>query len=95
VPFEEVDVKPRLLNLTVPTYPDRERSAGIEGQVEVEALVSTSGSVADARVLKSSGNTSLDQAGVDAALRAKFVPGRHHRRPVRVRVNIPFRFTLN
>jgi TonB family protein len=94
VPFEEVEVKPRLLNLPMPTYPDMARTAGIEGQVEVELLVDVNGSVADARIVKPSGNFSLDKAGLDAALRAKFAPGREKRRPVRVRVCVPFRFAL-
>jgi len=94
VPFEEVEVKPRLLNLPVPEYPDMARTAGIEGQAIVEALIDVSGSVADARILKSSGNMSLDKAGLEAALRAKFIPGQQGGRRVPVRLTIPFRFTL-
>ena len=70
------------------------RTAGIEGQAVVEALVDVDGSVADARILKSSGNTSLDQAAVDAALRSKFSPAKQRDKAVRVWVSIPFRFTL-
>jgi protein TonB len=70
------------------------RTAGIEGQTVVEALVATDGSVSDARVLKSSGNASLDQAAVDAAMRSRFSPAKQRDKPVRVWVSIPFRFTL-
>jgi protein TonB len=94
VPFWKVEVKPQPVNIPVPTYPDMARQAGIEGQAVIEALVDVDGGIADARVLKSSGNTSLDAAAVDAAMRAKFSPAKQRDKPVRVWVSIPFRFTL-
>jgi len=94
VPFWKVEVKPKPINIPVPTYPDMARTAGIEGSAVVEALVDVDGSVADARILKPSGNASLDQAAVDAAMRAKFSPAMQRDKPVRVWVSIPFRFTL-
>jgi|WetSurMetagenome_2_1015567.scaffolds.fasta_scaffold89929_2 periplasmic protein TonB len=94
VPFWKVEVKPQPINIPTPTYPDMARTAGIEGQAVVEALVDVDGSVADARILKPSGNASLDQAAVDAALRAKFSPAKQRDKAVRVWVSIPFRFTL-
>jgi protein TonB len=95
VPFWKVEIKPQPVNIPVPTYPDMARSAGIEGQAVVEALVGTDGSVGDARILKSSGNSSLDAAAVDAAMRSKFTPAKQRDKPVRVWVSIPFRFTLS
>jgi protein TonB len=94
VPFWKVEVKPKPINIPVPTYPDMARTAGIEGSAVVEALVDVDGSVADARILKPSGNASLDQAAVDAAMRAKFSPAKQRDKAVRVWVSIPFRFTL-
>ena len=94
VPFWKVEVKPQPINIPVPTYPDMARTAGIEGQTVVEALVGTDGTVGDARVLKSSGNASLDQAAVDAAMRATFTPAKQRDMAVRVWVSIPFRFML-
>ncbi len=94
VPFWKVEVKPQPINIPVPNYPDMARQAGIEGQTVVEALVDVDGGIADARVLKSSGNTSLDAAAVDAAMRAKFSPAKQRDKAVRVWVSIPFRFTL-
>jgi TonB family protein len=95
VPFWKVEVKPKPIDIPTPTYPDMARTAGIEGQAVVEALVDVDGSVADARILKPSGNASLDQAAVDAALRSRFSPAKQRDKPVRVWVSIPFRFTLN
>lgn len=95
VPFWKVEVKPQPINIPVPAYPDMARTAGIEGQTVVEALVDVDGSVADARILKPSGNASLDQAAVDAAMRSKFSPAKQRDMAVRVWVSIPFRFTLH
>jgi periplasmic protein TonB len=94
VPFWKVEVKPQPINIPVPTYPDMARTAGIEGSAVVEALVDVDGSVADARILKPSGNASLDQAAIDAAMKAKFSPAKQRDKAVRVWVSIPFRFTL-
>jgi protein TonB len=94
VPFWKVEVKPQPVNIPVPAYPEMARNAGIEGQAVVEALVNTDGAVGDARILKSSGNTSLDAAAVDAAMRARFTPAKQRDKAVRVWVSIPFRFSL-
>jgi protein TonB len=95
VPFWKVEVKPQPINIPVPVYPEMARTAGIEGQAVVEALVDVDGSVADARILKPSGNASLDQAAVDAAMKATFKPAKQRDKEVRVWVSIPFRFTLS
>jgi protein TonB len=95
VPFWKVEVKPQPVNIPVPMYPEMARNAGIEGQTVVEALVDVDGSVIDAKVLKSSGNQSLDVSAIDAAKRSKFTPAKQRDKAVRVWVSIPFRFTLN
>jgi TonB family protein len=94
VPFWKVEVKPQPVDIPVPKYPEMARNAGIEGQTVVEALVNTDGSIGDARVLKSSGNQSLDASAVEAAMRARFTPAKQRDKAVRVWVSIPFRFTL-
>jgi protein TonB len=70
------------------------RDAGIEGTAVVEALLDLDGSVMDARVLKSSGNQSLDASAIEAALKAKFTPAKQRDKAVRVWISIPYRFTL-
>jgi protein TonB len=94
VPFWKVEVKPKPVKIPVPNYPEMARTAGIEGQAVVEALVDVDGTVADARILKSAGNTALDQAAVEAAMRSTFTPAKQRDQAVRVWVSIPFRFTL-
>jgi protein TonB len=94
VPFWKVEIKPQPVDIPVPKYPEMARNAGIEGQTVVEALVNTDGSIGDARVLKSSGNQSLDASAIEAAMRARFTPAKQRDQAVRVWVSIPFRFTL-
>ena len=94
VPFFKVEVKPTPKSVPVPDYPAVVRDAGIEGTTVVEALLDLDGSVMDARVLKSSGNQSLDASAIEAALKAKFTPAMQRDKPVRVWISIPYRFTL-
>lgn len=94
VPYWVVEVKPQPVTIPKPAYPDLARQAGIEGQVVVKALVDVDGSIADAELLKSSGNVSLDQAAITAARQAKFSPAKQRDQLVRVWVSIPFKFSL-
>jgi TonB family protein len=95
VPFFKVEVKPKPIDLPVPDYPSSVRDAGVEGSTVVEALLDLDGSVMDARVQKSSGNQMLDEAAVNAALKAKFTPAKQRDKPVRVWISLPYRFSLN
>ncbi len=70
------------------------RKARKEGLAVVEALVDVDGSVADTRILKGSGNGSLDQAAVAAAREAKFSPAKARDPLTLTWVTIPYRFTL-
>ncbi|MEO0070948.1 MAG: TonB family protein [candidate division WOR-3 bacterium] len=94
VPFWKVEVKPTPVNIPKPVYPDLARNAGIEGQCVVEGLVDVDGSVIEVKIVKSSGNQSLDAAAVEAAYKAKFTPAKQRDKAVRVWVSIPYRFTL-
>ena len=58
-----------------PVYPEAARAAGIEGTVSLRFLVSTDGRVLDARVDRSSGNASLDEAARSALVKCNFTPG--------------------
>ncbi|MEO0020227.1 MAG: TonB family protein [candidate division WOR-3 bacterium] len=94
VPFWKVEKKPEPVSIPKPVYPDLARNAGIEGRCVVEALVDVDGSVVDAKIIKSSGNQSLDAAAIEAAFKAKFTPAMQRDKPVRVWVSIPYQFTL-
>jgi len=94
VPFYKLEVKPSIVDVPVPVYPEAVRNAGIEGSATVELLLDLDGSVMDARVLASSGNQMLDAAAIEAALRARFTPAMQQHKPVRVWISFPYRFRL-
>lgn len=94
VPYYKVEVKPQPVNIPKPVYPSIAIKAGIEGQTVVKALVDIDGSIMQTQILKSSGNQMLDQAAIEAAMKAKFTPARQRDKAVRVWVSIPIKFVL-
>ena len=94
VPYYKVEVKPQPISIPTPKYPELARKAGIEGNAVVKALVDVDGSIAEVKILKSSGNQMLDQSALVAARNAKFTPAKQRDKFVRVWVSIPIRFTL-
>jgi protein TonB len=94
VPYYKVEVKPQPISIPTPQYPEIPRRAGIEGNAVVKALVDIDGSIAEVKILKSSGNQMLDQAALIAAKNARFTPAKQRDKYVRVYVSIPIRFTL-
>lgn len=94
VPYYRVEVKPQLVKSTKPVYPDLARRAGIEGVVAVKMLIDIDGTVIEVEIIKSSGNTLLDQAAVAAAYQHQFTPARQRDRPVRVQISRQFVFRL-
>jgi TonB family protein len=91
--FVAVEEMPVLIQIPAPVYPDMARQAEVEGTVMVRALVGKDGKVKDAFVTE--GVPMLDEAAVDAAMKAVFKPALQQHKPVAVWVQIPMRFTLN
>ena len=77
-----------------PIYPPEAVAKGIEGTVQVRALIGTDGKVKDATVLKSA-SPSLDQAALDAARRWVFKPEKQKGRAVETWAIIPLHFVLH
>jgi TonB family protein len=75
-----------------PAFPAAARSAGVQGIVNVVALVDEGGNVTSESVLNSI--RELDAAALETASRYHFKPYRENDRPVRFRVVIPVRFLL-
>lgn len=78
-----------------PQYPDRDREDGNEGTVVLRVLVDESGKPGHIDVLRSSGFSSLDEAGRAAARGALFKPYREDGRALPVYVIVPLRFQLD
>jgi TonB family protein len=84
--------EPRKIKDVKPEYPLEAQAAGIQGVVILEATIAPSGSVADARVLRSI--PALDQAAVDAVRQWAFTPTLVNGVPVPVIMTVTVNFTL-
>lgn len=68
-------------------YPDRSRQRGIEGNAEVAIDTDSQGNVTRVRLVRSSGDSELDQAAQQAAQEWKLTPTAEGREGVRASVN--------
>jgi TonB family protein len=89
------------LTMPIPVYEERPQytpaamDAKIQGEVLLEAVVLTDGTVGDVSVLQSlDPDYGLDQQAVDAMRRWTFQPGTRNGEPVRVAVQVQMTFTL-
>jgi TonB family protein len=94
LPMSEVAEAPILISRTVPHYPERARLLGVEGLVRLEAILNREGRIEqEIKVLESI--PLLDDAASMALKQWRFKPARDDSgRPVRVILEVPFRFTL-
>jgi protein TonB len=95
-PVEQTPVfwKMKLLEMKRPVYPPRCLRMGIEGTVRLRVLVGEDGRPQDAAVRTSSGDTSLDQAALDAVREWRFEPARRDGVPLRAWCIVPITFSL-
>jgi D-alanyl-D-alanine endopeptidase (penicillin-binding protein 7) len=77
-----------------PMYPQRDLAAGHEGTVTVSFLVDTDGTVADSRLLGSSGFSGLDRAAQTALDKCRFSPAMKDGRPARAWTPVQYVWTL-
>jgi D-alanyl-D-alanine endopeptidase (penicillin-binding protein 7) len=77
-----------------PMYPQADLTAGHEGTVTVSFLVDTDGTVADSRLLRSSGFSGLDKAAQTALFKCRFSPALKDGRPVRAWAPVQYVWTL-
>jgi TonB family protein len=86
---------PQLVKDTKPAYTEGALNAGIEGIVQVEAVVRADGTVGDVRIVKSLDKEyGLDQAAIDAVKGWQFKPGRKDGQAVPVLVSIDLSFKV-
>ncbi len=88
-----VEELPEPVKRVTPTYPDLARDAGVDGIVQVQALVGKDGRVRDVRVVKSI--PMLDEAAKAAVRQWVFKPALSNNKPVAVWVGVPVKFSLN
>ena len=92
--FVPVEIYPEMIFQADPPYPRLAKQAGLEGTVYVQTLVDKEGNVREARVQRSSGTASLDDAAVKAAKDCKFKPGIQNGQPVFCWVSFKYDFKL-
>ena len=86
---------PEILSGPLPSYPEPLRQAGVAGRVVLEAIVDTAGRVRrDSIVVVSGTNPEFVAAARRALLATLFRPAFVAGRAVRMRIRIPFEFTI-
>lgn len=88
--LEESIVPPRLEFVPDAQYPPQARELGIEGAVQLELLVSETGTVAD--ILAVQGPAALRPAAIAAARKIRFAPALVNGTPIPVQIPYTFRF---
>jgi protein TonB len=81
-----------LLKRVRPNYPDEARSAGIQGTVNLRAIVSKTGDVTDLQVV--SGPPELAEAAMKAVRKWKYKPFLLEGGPVEVETTVQVNFAL-
>lgn len=84
---------PRVVKETRPQYSSTAMRAGVQGTVEMEAVIDIDGNVSEARVFRSL-DPELDEEALKAVREWKFVPGVMNGKPVPVLVNIEMSFSF-
>ncbi len=75
-------------------YPAIAKDAGIQGTVYVTFVINEKGEVKDAKVLRSIGGGTDEEAIRVVNAMPKWKPGKQRGKPVKVQYNLPIRFTL-
>jgi protein TonB len=91
VPFDEVDVPPRILKIVKPRYPPLALQARIGGVVVLRVLVSEKGQPARIEVLREA-RGGLTQAAVEAVRTWTFEPATRDGVAVRTWMTVPIPF---
>jgi protein TonB len=84
---------PTLLREVKPDYTEEARRRNLAGEVVLEIVVRSDGSVGDVRVMRGLG-AGLDHRAVDAVRQWRFSPARRHGTPVDVMVEVAVEFKL-
>jgi protein TonB len=93
--FVAFDTPPKPIRIHKPEYPELARQAHAEGLVIVQVTIDETGRVINASVIKSDTIQSLEEAAIKAAYKCLFKPAKQRDVPVKARITLPFRFSLN
>ena len=90
----EADSPPRPIARLSPLYPPRARLRRIEGDVQVEFVVTPEGAVRDAVVVQATPSDVFEQTALQAVQHWRFDPGLKDGQPIAVRVRQKLTFML-
>ena len=91
----QVQAKPQVVSGSPIMYPDRARSAGVQGRVVLAVIVSPTGQAERASIRVATRlDPDLDNAAMDYVRTATFQPGCREGRAVRVSVRLPIDFRI-
>jgi len=94
VDFFALEAPPTPRKQVDPKYPDLARKGQVEGTVLVEVIIGIDGKVESAKIAGAKPEGFFEEAALAAAKQWTFEPAYQRDKPVRVRYQIPFRFTL-
>ena len=80
---------PELTRLLIAEYPPLLKDAGVGGSIQVWFLIDEDGRVADTRIAKTSGHSSLNQAALRVAEHFRFSPALQREQKITVWVQFP------
>jgi TonB family protein len=84
---------PRILRFYLPAYSKEALAKGVEGELVVSALFRRDGKIKEVVVDQGLGY-GLDERALDAVRRTEFEPARRDERPIDIRAQIVFNFSL-
>jgi periplasmic protein TonB len=84
---------PKLVHETKPSYSATARNAGVQGNVVLDCVILTDGTVGDVRVSKPL-DSDLDAEAIRTVRQWKFTPGEKEGQAVPVQVSVELTFTL-
>lgn len=87
-------IAPEVISYYPPAYPNNLRRRGIEGKVQIKALIDKEGGVIEILIDTSSGYQSFDQNAIEAILKWKFKPAYYSNEKTLSWVFIPVVFKL-
>jgi protein TonB len=85
--------EPQKIRHVAPVYPQIAMSAGVQGIVILEAIISETGTIENLRVLRS--HALLESAAVEAVKQWRYTPTRLNGVPVPIIMTVTVNFTLN
>lgn len=90
----KVDETPVPIRTVVPHYPEQLRDAHVQGLVAVQLVIDETGSVIASEVVKAT-RDEFRQPSLEAVQAWKFKPATVAGKPVKVRLTVPLKFTID